>query len=94
MPQRIKAMRIDDAAITVANRTTEVGAATGVVGWMTQVNWVGWAGVLIALIGLGSNIYFQRRRDKRERAESQARDKREQEAHRARMDAIKARCDQ
>lgn len=94
MPQRIKTMQIDDVAINAANRTTELGAATGVVGWLTQINWVGWTGVLIALVGLAWNIYFQRRRDKRERDAYYAKEKRDAEAHAARMAAIKSRCDQ
>ena len=83
MPQRTMRMKLDDAAITAANRATEAGAATGVLGWATQVNWIGWAGVLIALGGLFANLFYQRRRDRREKTE-----------HEARMEAIKARCEQ
>lgn len=82
MPQRTIRMKLDDAAITAANRATEAGAATGVLGWATQVNWIGWAGVLIALGGLFANLFYQRRRDRRERTE-----------HEARMEAIKSRCE-
>ena len=58
---------------SVANKTTVAGAVAGALGWMAQVNWLGLAGVLIALLGLLANIYFQHRRDKREAAESLAR---------------------
>ncbi|WFC66335.1 holin [Achromobacter denitrificans] len=81
MPQRIKGMKLDDAAILAANRTTEAGAVTGVVGWAAQVNWIGWAGVLVAVVGLLANLYYQRRRDRREQAESEAR-----------MAALRERC--
>lgn len=66
-------MRLDDTAIQVANRTTEAGAVAGVVGWAAQVNWIGWAGVFIAVLGLAANLYYQRKRDKREQSESEAR---------------------
>ncbi|WP_454694038.1 holin [Achromobacter aegrifaciens] len=70
MSQRIIKMKLDGAAILAANRTTEAGAVTGVVGWAAQVNWIGWAGVLVAVVGLLANLYYQRRRDRREQAES------------------------
>lgn len=66
-------MKVEDTAVFFSNRTTEAGAITGVVGWMASVNWIGWAGVFIALLGLFANLYYQRRRDRREQAESEAR---------------------
>ncbi len=66
-------MKVEDTAVFFSNRTTEAGAITGVVGWMASVNWIGWAGVFIALLGLFANLYYQRRRDRREQAESDAR---------------------
>jgi len=66
-------MNLDDAVIAGANRTAETGAAAGVVGWAMQVNWIGWAGVFVALVGVGVNLYYQRRRDRREQAESDER---------------------
>lgn len=87
MPQRIRAMRfnevaVDAAAISVANKTMAGGAVTGAVGWLSQINWVGATGALVAIIGLAANIYFQIRRDRRESAES-----------RARVAALRERCD-
>lgn len=66
-------MQVENTAVFAANRTTEAGAVTGVVGWLASVNWIGWFGVMIALGGFAANIYFQRKRDKREQAESEAR---------------------
>ncbi|MEQ4616714.1 MAG: holin [Corticimicrobacter sp.] len=82
MPRRVMKMRVEDVAIQAANRTTEAGAVTGFVGWLASVNWIGWAGVLIALGGLLANLYYQRRRDRRERTE-----------HEARMRVIEQRCE-
>ncbi|MNW14284.1 hypothetical protein D3C71_2124620 [compost metagenome] len=53
----------------------------GLVGWLTQVNWVGVGGVALALLGFLVNTYFQIRKDRREAAESQAR-----------IEALKGQC--
>ena len=45
----------------------------GLVGFFSQVNWIGVSGVVIAVMGLMINLYFQVRKDRREHAESQAR---------------------
>ena len=58
---------------SIANKGMAVGAVTGAVGWLSQVNWIGIAGVVVAVIGLLVSTYFQMRRDRREHAESQAR---------------------
>lgn len=81
MPLRIIRMKMDDAAILAATRTTEVGGVAGVVGWAAQINWIGWAGFLVAVIGLLVNLHYQRRKDKREQIESEAR-----------MQALRDRC--
>lgn len=72
---------IEVVGASVANKLTFGGAATGFIGWLVQVNWIGLAGVLIALAGLAANYYFSHRRDKREQAESLAR-----------IDALRERC--
>lgn len=68
-----KEIALEVVAITTASKTTHAGAAVGFLGWASQVNWIGWTGVFIALVGLGVNFYFQQRRDRREAAESAAR---------------------
>ena len=78
---------------SVANKTTVAGAVAGALGWMAQVNWLGLAGVLIALLGLLANIYFQHRRDKREQEEREERRWREEREHQMRMAALKEKCE-
>lgn len=73
---------IDNIGIVATNKTMWGGAWGGVVGWLANVNWLGLAGFLIALAGLVANVYFMRRRDKREEAESAAR-----------IAALKDRCE-
>lgn len=69
---RFNEVAVEAAAISVANKTMVGGAATGLVGWLSQINWIGVIGAAVAIIGLAANIYFQLRRDRRESAESRA----------------------
>jgi len=66
-------LTIEVVGTSLANKTTVAGALTGAVGWLAQINWVGLVGVLVAVLGLAANIFFQIRRDRRETAESAAR---------------------
>ncbi|TKR55310.1 holin [Allopusillimonas ginsengisoli] len=86
MPQRTLRMKLEDVAVEAtvisnSGKATMGGAATGVVGWLASVNWIGVSGILIALAGLIVNVYFQVRKDRRETAES-----------RERVKALRARC--
>lgn len=63
----------DDPFIFVANRTTEAGAIGGFIGWLGSLNWIGLCGVMIALLGWGTSLYFQRKRDRREQQEHELR---------------------
>lgn len=64
---------IDAAMSSAADKTTWGGAAMGFVGWLASINWIGLIGVLVAVIGLAANIWFQYRKDRRESTESKAR---------------------
>lgn len=64
---------VEVVGASVANKGMAVGAVVGTAGWLSQVNWIGIAGVVVAVIGLLVSTYFQVRRDRRENAESQAR---------------------
>ncbi|MBF8733088.1 holin [Pseudomonas guariconensis] len=64
---------VEAVGASVANKGMLVGATTGVAGWLTQVNWIGFIGVALAALGFLVNTYFQIRKDRRESAESQAR---------------------
>lgn len=66
-------LAMEVVGVSVANKATVAGAVTGALGWVAQINWIGLAGVIIAVLGLLTNVYFQHRRDKRETAESAAR---------------------
>ncbi|MBP5058489.1 holin [Pseudomonas chlororaphis] len=64
---------VEVVGASVANKGMLVGGAAGMVGWLSQVNWIGAAGVGVAVLGLLINLFFQIRKDRREHAESQAR---------------------
>lgn len=61
---------VEAVGISVANKGLIAGGATGLFGWLSQVNWIGIAGVVVAVLGLLISTYFQIRRDRREHAES------------------------
>ncbi|MEZ1840301.1 holin [Pseudomonas putida] len=64
---------VEAVGASVANKGMLVGATTGLAGWLSQVNWIGFIGVALAALGFLVNTYFQIRKDRREAAESQAR---------------------
>lgn len=64
---------VEAVGISVANKGLIAGGATGLFGWLSQVNWIGIAGVVVAVLGLLISTYFQIRKDRREHAESLAR---------------------
>ena len=64
---------VEMVGASVANKGMIVGGAAGMVGWLSQVNWIGIAGVAVAVVGLLINLFFQVRKDRRESIESAAR---------------------
>ncbi|KRP78085.1 holin [Pseudomonas lactis] len=64
---------VEVVGASVANKGMIVGGAAGMVGWLSQVNWIGIAGVAVAVVGLLINLFFQVRKDRRESIESAAR---------------------
>lgn len=70
MAQHFQEGTLEAVGAAVASKVTQGGAVAGIFGWLMQINWIGQMGVLIGLMGLGANLYFQHRRDKRETLES------------------------
>lgn len=71
----------DAAAISISSKTTVGAGGAGIFASMAQWNWTAIIASAVALAGLAANLYFQRRRDKRER-----------ELHKAQMEALRERC--
>lgn len=72
MPQRskmsLKIESLPDTAIATSSATTIGAGFAGLLSWLGQINWVGLISVLVAVTGLAANIYFQIKRDKREKS--------------------------
>ncbi|MDO9344850.1 MAG: holin [Pseudomonas sp.] len=64
---------VEVVGASVASKGMLTGGAVGLLGFFSQVNWIGVSGVVIAVVGLVINVYFQWRKDRREAAESAAR---------------------
>ena len=64
---------VEAVGASVANKGMLVGASTGLVGWLSQDNWIGFIGVALAALGFLVNTWFQIRKDRRESRESEAR---------------------
>lgn len=64
---------VEVVGASVASKGMLTGGAVGLVGFFSQVNWIGVSGVVIAVLGLLINLYFQVRKDRREHEESQER---------------------
>ncbi|UXZ44510.1 holin [Pseudomonas soli] len=64
---------VEAVGASVANKGMLLGASTGFVGWLSQVNWIGFIGVALAALGFLVNTWFQIRKDRRESRESEAR---------------------
>lgn len=64
---------VEVVGASVASKGMLTGGAVGLVGFFSQVNWIGVSGVVIAVLGLLINLFFQVRKDRRESVESAAR---------------------
>lgn len=64
---------VEAVGASVATKGMLAGAGTGLVGFLSQANWIGIIGVLLAALGFLVNTWFQVRKDRRESAESAAR---------------------
>ena len=93
MAERGTEIAVEVIGASAANKTTVIGGLTGAFGWLAQVNWIGLAGVIIALLGFLANLYFQHQRHKREELEREERRFREDREHEMRMQALRERCD-
>lgn len=59
--------------IAVTAQVTKYGGLTTVVAWLANTGYVAVLGLCIAALGLATNIYFQWKRDRREKREHERR---------------------
>lgn len=64
---------LETAITATATKTTLAGGGVSVIGLLTSIDWLSFIGVMVAILGLLINIYFQIRKDRREDRESNAR---------------------
>lgn len=64
---------MDAAAATVGTKAAYTGATTTVGSWLLSSEFGVIAGLLVGVIGLLTNLYFNHRRDRREEREHQRR---------------------
>ncbi|AZV93599.1 hypothetical protein CBF45_07600 [Bordetella sp. J329] len=89
MPQRKITMKVQEVVERIpdavgASNATNVTITAGSAGILSSIagwNWPAIIASIVALLGLFANLWFQRRRDARER-----------EMHQAQLDAIRSRC--
>lgn len=76
-----------------ATFATYAGSGTTLAAFFMSIDWLAVIGVIIGVAGFIINTRYQKRRNKREEFESQARMKREQEIHEIKLRKLKEGCD-
>ncbi|ANC03979.1 holin [Pseudomonas putida] len=64
---------VEAVGASVATKGMWAGAGAGLTGFLSQANWIGIIGVVLAALGFAVNTWFQIRKDRRESRESDAR---------------------
>lgn len=55
------------SAATIGSKATVTGGAASAAGFYIGVDWIGWLGICIAVIGLAVNVWFSWQRNIREK---------------------------
>lgn len=64
---------VEITGASVASKATTAGAGVAGIGWLFSSESAVFFGIVVGVIGLLVNVYFQSRRDRREQRESEAR---------------------
>lgn len=90
---------VEVVGASVASKTTTAGAGLAGLGWWFSSEAAVAVGILLGVVGFFANVYFQRRRDKRDaecKLKDEERKQREEERreaeHRALMRAYEGKC--
>jgi len=62
-----------DLAVSISGKSCITGSAAALAGWAASINWLGVIGVIVAVLSLCSQIYFNIKRDRREMLEHRKR---------------------
>ena len=63
------ASSVAEVAAGAATKATYAGGGASVLGVLASIDWLAFAGLLIALAGFSVNVYYQHKRNKREEIE-------------------------
>lgn len=74
---------VEASIVATSSNATLTGGATSFIGFLMGINWIGWIGVGVAILGLLFNFYF-----------SYQRDRREDRLYKARMKQIEGKCNE
>lgn len=55
-----------DTAIFISSKCAIGGSVSAIFGWLSDINWFGVIGSIVAVLSLASQIYFNHKRDRRE----------------------------
>ena len=80
---------LETAVAAAGSKATYAGAGGTLVGWAASIDWLAWAGFVIALLGFLLNAYFQYKKSKRDELESLLRMQREQDKHEIEMKKLR-----
>jgi hypothetical protein len=87
----MKVDNFDAAMVSIGTKATYTGATTTTVGWILSSEFGVLAGVMIGVLGLLTNWWFQHRRDMREQADFARRERLEELEHQRRMDKLRTK---
>jgi len=62
-----------DLAISISGKSCISGSAAALLGWASNINWLGVLGATIAVLSFASQLYFNIKRDRREALEHKRR---------------------
>lgn len=54
---------LENAVAETASRVTYTGSGMTMAGWVMQIDWAFWTGVVLGAVGLMINWYYKRRED-------------------------------
>lgn len=59
----------ETSAAALGSKATVTGGAASAAGFFMGIDWMGWVGIGVAVLGLLINVYFSWQRNQREKAE-------------------------
>jgi formate-dependent nitrite reductase membrane component NrfD len=59
----------ETSAAALGSKATVTGGAASAAGFFMGIDWMGWVGIGVAILGLLINVYFSWQRNQREKAE-------------------------